>query len=244
VPYSAFNGDLFLGETSDWLSTNPDIKLEALEEPKLNLALAVNKQGEEISMVLKMVPNEDFVSNAGAYFVFVEKSVTIEGKTYENVVRHVEVYNEVLPLNWREGATYWATTTWSQKHFDDPADLAVVAFVQDLSGNVSEREIYQAAYTESTNDVLSLEDDQVDSDSYEMDNIIMYPNPTENVLYMLNVPKNASVEFYAQDGLLVKSEKSKSGLSKLSLAELPTGVYLVRVKVEGDYVSVNKIVKY
>ena len=72
----------------------------------------------------------------------------------------------------------------------------------------------------------------------------MYPNPTENVLYMLNVPKNASVEFYAQDGLLVKSEKSKSGLSKLSLAELPTGVYLVRVKVEGDYVSVNKIVKY
>jgi hypothetical protein len=246
IPYSAFNGDLFLGATADWLVANPkaDLEVEALRDPKVDLNLSVKKEGVLVKAVVAITANESFSANAGAYFVVVEKSVEIDGDVFSNVVRHVEQYTASLPLNWIEGETAWATMNWELKYFDDPNDFAVVAFVQDLSGNVDDREIYQATYTENTNDVLSLDQSNDSEDVFLGEEIVLYPNPTTEDLYLLNAPKNTNVEFYSQDGLLVKTFKVRSSADYTTMKELPSGVYLVRLNYNQKYIVTHKVVKY
>lgn len=63
------------------------------------------------------------------------------------------------------------------------------------------------------------------------DAIKLYPNPTSNVLNIQNNTDdtNASIEIYSINGVNVKSFKATESLTTISVSDLQTGVYFVKV---------------
>lgn len=68
------------------------------------------------------------------------------------------------------------------------------------------------------------------------DAIKLYPNPTSNVLNILNTTENANaaIEIYSINGTQVKSIKTTENLTTISVADLQTGVYFVKVTMDNQ----------
>lgn len=68
------------------------------------------------------------------------------------------------------------------------------------------------------------------------DAIKVYPNPTTNVLNIQNNTDdtNASIEIYSISGAKVKSLKSTESLTTISVSDLQTGVYFVKVTMSNQ----------
>jgi len=78
----------------------------------------------------------------------------------------------------------------------------------------------------------------------QVDNrITVHPNPTNNNLFV-NGEGMQSLELYNTLGQRVLTQTiENSEFAEISLANLPTGIYLLRVRMNGGEVSVQKVVK-
>lgn len=67
-------------------------------------------------------------------------------------------------------------------------------------------------------------------------NIKVFPNPTVNLLYIQNdyEDKNTTIEIYSINGAKVKSLKSTESLTSISVADLQSGVYFIKVTMSNQ----------
>ncbi len=73
----------------------------------------------------------------------------------------------------------------------------------------------------------------------------LYPNPTSNELFVeivLNSTSNNKIELYDLTGKIVETFNLKTGLNKLSVQQIVTGVYLYRIFIEGEPTSSQKLI--
>jgi len=72
-------------------------------------------------------------------------------------------------------------------------------------------------------------------------NFALYPNPTKNTFTVSDL-KTANISVYNQLGSLVKQQAFENETISLSIADLPQGIYMVEVLVDGKR-NVSKLVK-
>jgi PKD repeat protein len=245
VPYSAYGGNLFLGNTNEWVSDSSQILLDALLDPKFLLNLGVLKTDNTIDIQIDLEANADMEINPHVYIAFVEKTVSAIGQNgdteFRNVVRHILPYQGALPVSWSRGDVVRITMSWQQDFFDDNSDIAVVAFIQDIATDVSDREVLQVGYSEDMNSALGF------SAEAELSSFSVYPNPTLGALIISIKEKNdVTVELFDQRGnlILVKSINSASSLEMILPEEYSNGVYLLKVYSDKEFLGTKKIVLY
>jgi hypothetical protein len=73
----------------------------------------------------------------------------------------------------------------------------------------------------------------------------VYPNPSDNEvnISLTKSLENADIQFYNQIGQLVLSRQLKTENAVISLGELPSGIYLLVVSLNGEARAQKKIVK-
>ncbi|MBO6212840.1 T9SS type A sorting domain-containing protein, partial [Algoriella sp.] len=74
------------------------------------------------------------------------------------------------------------------------------------------------------------------------DKINFYPNPVNDLLTIQHAKKITSIEIFNLAGLKVKSSLINTNKETISLANLPSGVYIVNAIIEGKN-QTFKIVK-
>jgi len=111
----------------------------------------------------------------------IESGLSYEGLTYNNVLRQLMLggQGETLDLGWTEGTTRTIPAQWDiNLEIVDPAQLQLVAFVQDKST----REVYGSALFDSPNksgQTITSIDDSLLAQASSID---IYPNPVNGIL--------------------------------------------------------------
>ncbi|TLX72990.1 T9SS type A sorting domain-containing protein [Labilibacter sediminis] len=78
-------------------------------------------------------------------------------------------------------------------------------------------------------------------ETFEPKASLIYPNPVTNYLYFTNIVKEGILKLYSISGNLVMT-KDISRLDKISLSNLPNGMYLYSIAMDGETIS-GKLVK-
>lgn len=73
--------------------------------------------------------------------------------------------------------------------------------------------------------------------------LAIYPNPTNSLLYLENLPKHSSVKLYNLNGKLLLQEAFKGENSSLDLSDLPKGVYLLGIESSEGAKIFKKVLK-
>lgn len=77
--------------------------------------------------------------------------------------------------------------------------------------------------------------------------IVIYPNPTQGSLRVeilgAEIPPSAHIRLYSMSGALVRQWTGISGDNTMDITAQPTGVYIMRIVLDRDRVSVWKILK-
>jgi hypothetical protein len=124
---------------------------------------------------------------------------------------------------------------------DDDGD-GVLTFMEDYNGDGN-----PANDDTNNNGVVDYIDPfnilSADSNSFE-NTIKLFPNPASDVLNIENATNSnvASVSIYSISGALVKEINSENSIQSISVSELQTGLYFVKVKVN-DEVKNFKFIK-
>ncbi len=80
---------------------------------------------------------------------------------------------------------------------------------------------------------IVFQESSVNVDNIDVSSISVYPNPTQDILFIEGLKFNEIVRVYDLEGKLVTISKSDNdGLVTLSVSNLPEGVYLLQVGVE------------
>ena len=80
---------------------------------------------------------------------------------------------------------------------------------------------------------IVFQESSVNTDNLDMSSITVYPNPTQDVLFIEGLKINDVVRVYSLEGkLLAMSEADNNGVVMLSVSNLSEGVYLLQVGVE------------
>ena len=79
------------------------------------------------------------------------------------------------------------------------------------------------------------------SESFNTNNLEvgLYPNPVNDILNIDTKEEVLSVEIFALQGQKVMSSKQ----NKINIAELPAGIYLVRIEDVNNNIATKKIIK-
>jgi len=82
-------------------------------------------------------------------------------------------------------------------------------------------------FSSTTVNAVSLENIVSDKD-YQV--LSAYPNPTDNIIYIQNLPKNIEeITIYRMDGLLVLHAQISSTNPSVSVSNLRSGLYFIKV---------------
>jgi hypothetical protein len=79
------------------------------------------------------------------------------------------------------------------------------------------------------------------------EHFIVYPNPTQNIIYVKTNTDNTmieSVQFYDACGKLLKTNVVNSFNTSLDISSLPKGVYVLKVILQNQLPQMVKIIKY
>ena len=79
------------------------------------------------------------------------------------------------------------------------------------------------------------------------EHFIVYPNPTQNIIYVKTNTDNSmieSVQFYDACGKLLKTNVVNSFNTSLDISSLPKGVYVLKVILQNQLPQMVKIIKY
>ena len=75
-------------------------------------------------------------------------------------------------------------------------------------------------------------------------NIILFPNPSDNEVRFINISYQTTIEVYNQNGQLVeKRTNTSNGNISLQIADWPKGLYIVRIGGEKDNPTTLKLIK-
>ncbi|NND32493.1 MAG: T9SS type A sorting domain-containing protein [Saprospiraceae bacterium] len=85
----------------------------------------------------------------------------------------------------------------------------------------------------------------VKEDFFVRDNILYYPNPVQNQLFIQNLDKAelSLIEIYDLRGVPVRQQRVKSESAVFNLPNLPTGTYVLTIRDSAGKVSSRKLIK-
>ena len=85
---------------------------------------------------------------------------------------------------------------------------------------------------------LSVDDDTLQSE------ILLYPNPTSNLLKIRSTTSISKVQIYDLNGRIVKEVKSENTINEIDISQLSSGIYIVRLANQNNsMISSRKIIK-
>jgi len=252
VPYTVMNGGLHSYHRYSYseLVNSPledQLALLTLEIPAFEIDLSVDWQNFslEASTTVTCVADR-FDENIQLYLVVFESMVSnYEGPNGDAQFRNVVLdmlptpAGKLLGNNWRKGYSDTRINTWDYQLYVEHLDeLGVAAFIQDRTTG----QILQAAVDYKDQTV------GIDKPKQKKQDLRIYPNPTQNTLYVNLGEKSApggKLEISDVNGRLVFSEKLNPGseLIQLGIGQLQPGIYILQWIESGQSKSMAKIVK-
>ncbi|MDH3245706.1 MAG: T9SS type A sorting domain-containing protein [Saprospiraceae bacterium] len=93
---------------------------------------------------------------------------------------------------------------------------------------------------------LSNIDTDIEEDYFISNNLLYYPNPVSDELFIQNLDQSAlkTVGIYDLSGLLLRQQKVDAIYTRFQLGDLPKGTYVLTVRDQSGKVSSRKIVKH
>jgi len=75
--------------------------------------------------------------------------------------------------------------------------------------------------------------------------IVIYPNPTSDILNIENKTNKAisNIAVYAINGILVKEQKQRNAMNAVSVSDLQSGVYFVKIQLSDQVLNYKFIIK-
>jgi hypothetical protein len=119
-------------------------------------------------------------------------------------------------------------------------DLLVVTSA-DQSKTVT---YYLDLLTETNPDVFIPEDTTSVGENYKAERLLIYPNPTNDRVYVRGISENAEVRLADLSGRVISVYKSTELYDGISLTEQPAGIYMILVSQENMPLRHAKIIKY
>ncbi len=95
----------------------------------------------------------------------------------------------------------------------------------------------------NSNTVFRVEDAALTVGNFEMAEPIVFPNPTNEFLQIINLEPNARLQLFDMQGKLVRELNTKNQKAELNLGGLDSGIYSLRVSSARGSAS-KKVVKY
>lgn len=80
------------------------------------------------------------------------------------------------------------------------------------------------------------------SESFEETNIAIYPNPVQNIFTVL-VKENTKYQLYTITGVLVKEGSINTAENTISISELSSGCYVLKLQSESNKIETVKVIK-
>lgn len=81
----------------------------------------------------------------------------------------------------------------------------------------------------------------LDFHKQERDNIHCLPNPSKGTLRLTSLPKNANIQIFTKNGMLVMESNSVNNFTTLDLSEFKRGLYIIKIQ-SGNNQVMKKLV--
>ena len=76
-----------------------------------------------------------------------------------------------------------------------------------------------------------------------INNILVYPNPTNNVLYIKSNQQIESICLYDITGKNIIKKQTKNNLNQLDISNLRNGIYVLHLVDENQKITVKQVIK-
>ena len=83
----------------------------------------------------------------------------------------------------------------------------------------------------------------LNTNKQQLENVVLYPNPVKNELYLKTIAIIERLEIYSITGELVKQESTLINASKINVENLVSGVYFLKLMTDEGVISTHKIIK-
>ncbi|MFT7072769.1 MAG: hypothetical protein ACJA1Z_003356 [Patiriisocius sp.] len=107
----------------------------------------------------------------------------------------------------------------------------------------NENDVLFLEFTNGNGDKALFASQILNINNQELEIVSLYPNPVKNELSIRTNAAGTPLEIYTINGVLVKRFFSDSETSIMNLAELPSGVYFIKIYTAEGVFSNHKIVK-
>jgi hypothetical protein len=152
--------------------------------------------------------------------------------------------------------TYDSTATIGGWDFSDLSADAVYSAIGGL-GIDRYTEFHDFSYSENTTSFTAGNNGQklgadltnlgtaIKEDFFVRDNILYYPNPVENQLFIQNLDKAelSLIQIYDLRGVPIQQQRVKGDKAVFNLPNLPTGTYVLTIRDSAGKVSSRKLIK-
>ncbi len=147
-----------------------------------------------------------------------------------NNVQHVVAWNTIYdntPLD---------NKTISLRIFVANAKLYSFQFTDELINRSKSSEYTPINQPEKIGNLNTQEDELFKS------NLTVYPNPTNSLVTISNIPENASLILTNMQGQVILNVKNDSSQFKIDLSGYPNGMYIITVRYDGELIT-QRIIK-
>jgi hypothetical protein len=150
--------------------------------------------------------------------------------------------------DFQNGTFYVATVSILESAVNFPTNMKL-RFMCDASGNADDVYIDDITITASTSVIngpinqLTIEETDRKISADFMDEIDIYPNPANDVLYISsNEEDDLEILIYDVKGQMIQKVTFQPGSEKIDISKLENGIYLINIQVD-DEVFTKKIIK-
>src|SRR5699024_9255960 len=77
----------------------------------------------------------------------------------------------------------------------------------------------------------------------EKQNLVLYPNPAQEEIYIENLTATAEIEIYTISGKKLLQQQVNSSTESINISNLSAGIYLYRFKQNGKKIKTGKLIK-
>ncbi len=251
VPYAVLNGGTNSQHRFNF-ATPPDINYilrQSLEHGKFDLAAQSYIDNNILHTDVSVVNKQEFpLMEVSVRIAVVERVIDgITGLNGDTVFRNV--VKAMLPgaagtsiyKSWTVGESSLVKGSWPLQNVYDPAELRVIAFIQ----NESTKEIYQAALdTIGAGPVNSI--DAPFEPEKEL-SFLVFPNPAQHIAYVrfnAMTHERMTLQLFSNTGRLLYTKAVEAGTPEieLDLEELPNGLYMLRIMSSKKILGISKVV--
>lgn len=192
--------------------------------------------GSNLQVDLDITP---YISGNYTVQVMVLEKLTTENAATNGETSFKHVFMKALPnasgtnlsFAFNQVQTLSLSTDLSSTNVEELNDIAVVVFIQ----NNATKEIMQSGYTASSNIVLGLDDQTMQSD------IVLVPNPTSGIIKIISKDE-VQLQVFDLSGKNVFTQSKVASNATLNLSQLGKGIFLVHMTQKDGSKIVKKLI--